>query len=187
MIRKRQSGLSWHRWGTRRGTDSPSRVCRRRVWLPEGLEERVLLSGMTYTVDQTTDTGAGSGNSGDLRYTITQANDNPGSTIVFAVSGTIALGSELPDLTANVTIEGPGASNLTVEGATGTRVLTIDGVTASISGLTIAGGTAPGGGGGAGGGFLNENGTLTVTGCTFTGNSGGFRGRHRQRRPVDGG
>src|SRR5580698_3103788 len=113
MIRNWQSSLSESRPRERRRAGAR----RGRVWAPEGLEERVLLSGLTYTVDQTTDTGAGSGTSGDLRYTITQANANPGSTIVFAVSGTIALGSELPDLTANVTIEGPGASNLTVEGA----------------------------------------------------------------------
>jgi len=60
----------------------------------------------TYTVISTGDTGSGSGNSGDLRYTITQANLNPGSTINFSVTGTIKLTSTLPFIDQNLTIYG---------------------------------------------------------------------------------
>ncbi len=61
---------------------------RRQAWTPEGLEDRLLLSGnpTAYIVNLTSDTGAGSGNSGDLRYVITQANANTntgGSVITF--------------------------------------------------------------------------------------------------------
>ncbi len=140
-----------------------------RLWAPEWLEDRVLLSGQTYTVNQLSDTGAGSGTSGDLRYCVTQADNNSGSTIQFSVSGTIALTSDLPQLTANMTIEGPGASNLTVQGTSYSRVFYDSGATVTISGLTIANGTVTGGG--LGGGILNWNGTLTVTDCTFTGDS----------------
>src|SRR5262249_8748563 len=61
----------------------------------------------------------------------------------------------------------PGASSLTVERAAGasfgTSIVTVDaGQTASLSGLTIANGND--------GGVFN-NGTLTVSACTITGNS----------------
>ena len=67
---------------------------------------------------------------------------------VFGVSGTITLSQPLPDLNADVSINGPGASALTVERnyASGTpafRIFTVDsGVTASISGLTLSFGNA---------------------------------------------
>src|SRR5262249_736265 len=49
---------------------------------PESLEPRVVLS--TFTVNSTGDSGTGSGNTGDLRYCITQANaDKQANTIVF--------------------------------------------------------------------------------------------------------
>ncbi len=170
MIRKWQSCLSECRPRERRRAGSRGGRRRGRAWAPEGLEDRVLLSGLTYTVNQTTDTGAGSGTSGDLRYAITQANANPGSTIQFAVSGTIALGSALPDVTADMTIDGPGASNLTVEVTASTPVMTIDGFfTVGISGLTFANGELPNV---VAGGIDNINGTLTVTACTFTGGFG---------------
>ena len=123
MIRKRQSGLS-----ERLFVETARRRCpgRRAAAAGSGCrkDSRTESScpGMTYTVDETTDTGAGSGTSGDLRYAITQANANPGSTIQFSVSGTIALESALPELTANVTIDGPGASDLTIQGTSSNGV-----------------------------------------------------------------
>ena len=62
---------------------------RRRLWVLDGLEDRVLLSGPTaYTVHLTTDSGTGSGNTGDIRYVIDQANADPnpaGSKITFDI------------------------------------------------------------------------------------------------------
>ncbi len=170
MIRNWQSSLSESRPRERRRAGAR----RGRVWAPEGLEERVLMSGLTYTVDATTDTGAGSGTSGDLRYTITQADLNPGSTIQFAVSGTIVLDSQLPDITANMTIDGPGASNLTIQQTATVRMVWVDGATVSISGLTMSDGrvTNPF----TGGGIYNEYGTVTITDCTFAGNNSGSGG-----------
>jgi hypothetical protein len=152
----------------RRPAGARARACRGRRWTPEWLEDRALLSGLTYTVDRTTDTGAGSGTSGDLRYALTQANANPGSTIQFSVTGTIALGSALPDVAADVTINGPGASNLTIQGTSFSRILNINGFfTVAVSGLTIVNGTSTG----DGGGIDNVHGTLTVTACKFSGNA----------------
>ncbi|MEL6047525.1 hypothetical protein AAGG49_23020, partial [Stenotrophomonas maltophilia] len=71
-------------------------------------EGRALLA--TLVVTNTDDAGAGS-----LRAAITSAQtDTDQDTIEFAraVTGTIALASALPDLSADVILSGPGASSL---------------------------------------------------------------------------
>jgi predicted outer membrane repeat protein len=88
-------------------------------------------------------------------------------TINFGVSGTIDLQSPLPDLNNNIAIQGPGANSLTVERAAGysfsSAIVTVDpGQTANLFGLTIANGSARG---------IDNSGTLTVSGCTVSGNS----------------
>ena len=65
--------------GARRAGPWPSRPRHRRSrhgLMVEPLEERALLS--TFTVNDLGDTGAGSGLTGDLRYCITQANEDLG-------------------------------------------------------------------------------------------------------------
>ena len=97
----------------------------------ETLESRTLLS--TYTVTNTSDSGTGS-----LRQAITDANTAGGTNTVdlTGVSGTIALASVLPALASNITIDGPGASTLTVNGESHGTVFTVDsGVTGEIIGL----------------------------------------------------
>src|SRR4029077_13619864 len=70
------------------------------------------LSANTFTVTATTDTGAGSGTSGDVRYCLTQANaDNTTPRVInFAIPGngvqTITLASVLPTVTKFTTIDG---------------------------------------------------------------------------------
>ncbi len=140
----------------------------RRRLLLEPLETRALLSLTTWTVNSLGDTGYGSGQSGDLRYCITQADKTTGdNTINFSVTGTITLNSALPDLsntTGLMDIEGPGASSLTVarnsaEGTPDFGVFTVDaGVQAQLASLTIAGGS---GNSGEDGGGINNSGALT--------------------------
>jgi predicted outer membrane repeat protein len=138
----------------------------------EALEERWLPSQVSLTVTSLGDSGAGT-----LRDAIQTADNGKQSdkyTIGFAVNGTIDLQSPLPDLNNNIAIQGPGASSLTVQRDSGvlftSAIVTVDvGQTASLSGLTIANGTAPdlvdfGGG-------IHNLGTLTVSGCTLSGNS----------------
>jgi hypothetical protein len=157
---------------------SYSRPARRvRAFRPrfEILEARHLLS--TYVVDNLGDSGAGSGLAGDLRYCINQAAD--GDAITFGVTGTINLGEALPDLTHNISIEGPGADFLTVSGQGYQsyypfRVFTVlQGATVNISGLTITNGYAPMDynlpDANLGGGIANF-GTLTLSNSTVTGN-----------------
>jgi len=167
------------RWLARRAARAPASHPRHRNQLSrrptlELLEGRALLSLTTWTVNGLGDSGTGSGSSGDLRYCITQANQITGdNTIKFApgLTGTITLNSALPDLsntTGLMDIEGPGAPNLTVAGASWASpvgVFTIDaGVKSSISGLTITGGWADNGGG------IDNEGTLTLASSKITNN-----------------
>src|SRR5262245_24572809 len=81
-------GLRW--WGHSgsglvSGARSRSRNRHRLLPVLLALEERRLLS--TYTVDRISDTGTGSGLTGDLRYCISQANAaNSASIIQFSTS-----------------------------------------------------------------------------------------------------
>lgn len=141
-------------------------LCRLNV---EILEDRALLS--TFMVDRLTDTGEGSGLAGDLRYCITQATSGK-DTINFNVTGTINLSNPLPVLTNSVTITGPGADLVSVRRDTGGfyRIFTVSpGATVDISGLTLVNGVAPPSIG-LGGGIYND-GTLTISNCTLSGNS----------------
>ncbi len=116
----------------------------------------------TWTVTSTNDSGAGS-----LRAALGSAAN--GDTIDFSLTypATIALTSGPLTIGASLTISGPGAANLFISGNNATTVFLVNGVTATISGITIENGNA---GGGAGGG-INNGGTLTVSDCTFSGNT----------------
>ena len=117
------------------------------------------------TVTNTNDSGAGS-----LRQAITDA--YPGDTIEFAADlsgGTITLGSQLT-IDKDLTIDGSSlASHVTISGADQVRVFYINaGVTAELQGLDILNGidssTSLRGGG------IRNDGTLTVTNSTISGN-----------------
>ncbi len=88
----------------------------------------------TLVVTNTSDSGAGS-----LREALDDAND--GDVIdATGISGTITLASQLT-VSDNVTINGPGASSLTVSGDNAVRVFYIDaGKTVVINDLTVANG-----------------------------------------------
>jgi CSLREA domain-containing protein len=93
--------------------------------------------------------------------------------IDFGVTGTITLGSNLPSISEAVTIDGPGAANLTVSGGGAVRVLEVSGgTTLNLEGVTVANGSA----GSPGGGGILNNGTLTITSSTVSGNSTSVNG-----------
>jgi hypothetical protein len=98
---------------------------------------------------------------GTLRQAIVDANAHPGEdSIPINVTGTIKLAEVLPPVEGNVSIVGPGASSLTVErdAPVGFRIFNFsNGITASLSGLTVTGGAAQ-----PGGGIRNGNGNLTL-------------------------
>jgi hypothetical protein len=143
----------------------------------EILEPRVVLS--TFIVDSTGDSdvglGGASGGSGDIRWCIDQANANhQANTIVFdstvfSTAQTITLSGSalaLTDTAGTQAITGP-AAGVTIDADGLSRVFQVNSsVTASLSGLTITGGST-----GASGGGVDNHGTLTLTGCTVSGNS----------------
>src|SRR5207253_4924390 len=132
-------------------------------------------------VTTTADSGAGS-----LRQTIADA--CPNGTITFDTTGafatpqTITLTSGELFVNKSLQIQGPGASQLTVSGNNASRVFFVKtGNTVTLDGLTVSGGNGlgayPSGNVGIvgivkgdGGGIFNE-GALTVTNCTVSGNS----------------
>ena len=127
----------------------------------------------SFTVTNLADSGLGS-----LRQAIIDANApaNPGADVIdFAskVHGTITLASELPTITGDLFIDGPGANKLAVSGNDQSRVFVINpGTTVTIAGLTIADGLADKDApiyASAGGGILNQ-GDLTLNNVVVSGN-----------------
>jgi hypothetical protein len=106
------------------------------------------------------DSGAGS-----LRRAVDDA--PAGATIGFAHSprcSTITLASTIV-IRHRVTIDGPGAVSMTVSGGDAVEAFRVDpGVTASITGLTVAHGQGPYGGG------IDNNGVLTLADSRVTDN-----------------
>jgi hypothetical protein len=132
----------------------------------EVLEDRTVPAD--FVVTNTGDAGTGSGNSGDLRYGITQANNStdPTNFIYFAsnVTGAISLNSQLPAIAntkGSVDIVGPGAGSLAVErnpSQPNFDIFTVNqGANAEIQGLGITGGSVNSSGGG-----IYNAGTLTL-------------------------
>ncbi len=159
----------------RRGGRGTVEARRRRRWRMQPtvlvLEERTMLS--TFTVNNPTDSPVAG--EIDLRQAIAMANAATSvSTIDFNITtpATITLSSgqlELSNTSYATTIDGPGASQLSINGNNASRVFQVDGgVTASISGLTITGGNADCATAAV---CTTTAALLTLTDCTVSGNS----------------
>ena len=108
------------------------------------------------TVTNSNDSGPGS-----LRQALADANDH--DTISFSVTGTIGLTSGELLVNKVITISGPGAASLALDGNGTSRVFHIGSRRpVSISGLTITNGNGAFGGGGA---IWNDHGALTLNNC----------------------
>jgi hypothetical protein len=149
-----------------------------------GLGGTVLPGAVAGAATQTV-TNCGSSGTGSLPQAVLDAAS--GDTIAFDLSPScpiITLKGTL-DLNVDVTVDGPGASTLTIDELPYVNVFDVaSGVTATISGLTIengsstidnlgtvtvTGSTLSGSGSSAGGSIIND-GTLTVTDSTLSGN-----------------
>src|SRR6478672_7636961 len=114
----------------------------------------------TIVVVNTNDSGPGS-----LRQALVNAND--GDTITFAVTGTIVLTSDGLVIDNDLTISGPGANRLSINGnqaGYGCVFGIADNNTVTISGLTITNGHC---------GIFSDHATLTVSNCVVSDNIGG--------------
>ena len=119
----------------------------------------IALHADTITVTNTNDSGPGS-----LRQALANAND--GDTIEFAVTGIIELTSGELVVNKSITISGPGADNLALDGNLENRVFHIGaGRIVMISGLAIRRGLAN-----SGGGIYNDHAGLTISNCEFGAN-----------------
>jgi predicted outer membrane repeat protein len=119
------------------------------------LESMTMMSShaATITVTNTNDSGPGS-----LRQALAVAHD--GDRITSAVSGAISLTSGGLGVTKNVTISGPGAGQLSIDGNQGQSVFFVAAI-ATISGLTIRNGQDG----------IDNVGILTVRNCVIRDNS----------------
>ncbi len=132
---------------------------------------------MTFTVMNTNASGSGS-----LAAAVASAaTDDQANTInfeqsAFSMPHTITLGGNalvLNDTGGTQTITGP-AAGVTISGGGLSPVFGVKrGVTATISGLTITGGSTSGFGGGV---EIGATADLTMTNCTISGNSAGVSG-----------
>ena len=135
-------------------------------------------ASQTFTVNSNADPGTGACDAAEctLREAVAAANANAGTdTIAFdpSVTGTITLTNGELLLSDSVQIVGKGANVLAVSGNDASRIFEIaDGVTATISGLTIRNGRAPlnSTADAFGGGLLNGSGTLNLSFCHVTNN-----------------
>src|SRR5260370_5589839 len=138
--------------------------------------------GNTITVNTLTDPGTTGDGLCGLREAIANANAKADTstgdcaagtgndTIVFSVSGTIALASELPAIQHVIEIDGTGQT-ISIDGGGSNRIfLNLSGAL-TLNNLTIANGDTAGNGGG-----VFNGGTLAVTNSTFFGNKLGARG-----------
>lgn len=126
----------------------------------------LLRAQTTHVVINTNDAGAGS-----LRQAVLDAAS--GDIITFSdilLSGTITLSSGEILLNTNLTIQGPGATQLTISGNNSSRIFNIPDVTPdpiiTITGLSLSNGNVSGNGGG----IYNSSNNLTLENCTFTAN-----------------
>lgn len=107
-------------------------------------------------------THTGNAGFGSLRAAINLANFFSGAdTITFNLAGcpcVIALVTSLPTITETLTISGPGADLLAVDGGGSVRVVDIEAAPVSLAGLTVQNGYTAGSGGG-----LRSDGPLTLT------------------------
>jgi len=154
----------------------------------ELLEDRTLLAGMTFTVDSAADINDSDVTAGnfELREAVLAANANPGTdSIQFdpLLNGqTITLLLGQLEITESLIVNGPGASNLTVDGGGSSRVIDITATASDVAldGLTISGGQTPTTGSAedrSGGGIRSQaNGLVEVSNSTISSNSAAVLG-----------
>ncbi len=119
---------------------------------------------------------ADNGTSGTLRWAIEQANSNADASVInfdAALTGTITLTSNLPNITANLNITGSGKQKITISGNNLYKMFVANGgPTFSISSLTLTKGSS---GSPTAGSIISASGsTVTANDILVTANTGNF-------------
>ena len=130
----------------------------------------VTIAANDFLVINTNDSGEGS-----LRQAVDNANTTSGATITFdpGVTGSIVLTGGQLLLNKSMTLLGPGADRLALQGA-GSRIFNVNGSPVVIRGFTVTGGNVgPANGGGI---FVSSLGTIGIVSCAITGNTAGNGG-----------
>ncbi|HEX5035541.1 MAG TPA: choice-of-anchor Q domain-containing protein [bacterium] len=144
----------------------------------------------TITVNSLDDDGNGLDGDCNFREALMAAEGNIGldacdpgggaDEIVFAsgLTGTISLASALPSVKESLTVTGPGADVLTIDGGQHDSIFflnsTTNDQTFTFTGLTLTNGFGSDGGGAL---YVSVGDTLVVSRCVVTGNSNGGKGR----------
>lgn len=129
-----------------------------------------LVHATTRTVTNNHDSGAGS-----LRQVISDSTNGDVITFSLTYPVTITLTSELW-ITKNLTINGPGAAKLTLNGNNQTRIFSVDpNITVSFGGLTLANGAGSYRGDG---GAIENSGTLNIHDSIFRDNKAEYDTRY---------
>ena len=105
------------------------------------------LFATTYTVSSAADNGAGVGTSGDLRYCLAHVADGDAVTFSLPNPTTITLTQGEISVQNSVTLTGPGASSLFINGTAVHRIFAIatagpSNIVVNISGLTFTNGAS---------------------------------------------
>ncbi|CAN5275471.1 hypothetical protein BH11PLA2_BH11PLA2_31310 [soil metagenome] len=135
-------------------------------------------------VDNTSDVDDGvyTANNLSLREAVRLANESFGAdtisfnSTVFATAKTITLGGTQMKITDALTITGPGANRLTINGNNTSRIFELGagtGTAVTLTGLTLTNGRVTPGSGGA---IVLINETLTLSDCVITGSSAALDG-----------
>ena len=101
----------------------------------------LLISNLAFTQTVTVTSLLDDVNNGTLRWAINEANTNPSiDEIVFdsSLSGTITLTSDLPSISANLSITGPGTSLISISGNNQYKMFLVNSsITLNISGIKL--------------------------------------------------
>jgi len=135
------------------------------------VSRRLVLAGNALPASMILVTNTNDSGPGSLRDALAAAND--GDTIdATGVSGTILLTSGELQINHNITISGPGAQNLAVNGNAASRVFENFASDVTISGFTVTNGLPATGDNNGGGGILSHGG-LTLIGTSILNNNAG--------------
>lgn len=149
-------------------TDQRGGIFGRGAAVDIGAYQRQLFNLVVDTLSDVNDGNYSAGNL-SLREAIT-VGPNPGNDMISfgpALStGTIRLTGGQLEITGDLTITGPGSGRLRISGENASTVFRFRSGTSFIIGLTISGGLSTGDGGG-----VRNDGTLTITNSTISGNT----------------